>query len=88
MIKLSHLAAIIFESAVVGDYLTTLDGKPVKLQRASESESKSDANAMDKPIIATISCGPQARIEITYMPATFRIDKSKLILSPEIKKKN
>jgi RHS repeat-associated protein len=76
-----HLAANIFESAVVSDYLTTVDGQAVKLEPASNRDN-------DEGTVNIISYGPQAEIVIPHPSDVLTTKNVKLVLSKDIKKKN
>ena len=76
-----HLAANIFESAVVSDYLTTSDGQPVKLATASDQDN-------DEGTVNIITYGPQAKIVISHAPGALTTKNTKVILASEIKIKN
>jgi hypothetical protein len=76
----AHLAASLFESAVVSDYIETVDGRPVKLEMANELE-------LGGGITDKIKYGPVARIEITHKPLVQETKNAKVILATGFKKK-
>ncbi|WP_222840111.1 RHS repeat-associated core domain-containing protein [Flavihumibacter stibioxidans] len=82
--NMAHLAANIFESAVVGSYFVKSDGTPVKLETAYATGGEPRESGY---ITTTINYGPALRAEYTYPSSKQNASNAKLIIAPIFKKK-
>lgn len=79
----AHMAANIFESAVVSNYFVTTDGKPIKLETASDQEVSRPSGFSTM----TISYGPALKTVATFPSGNYKTDNTKVIPASYIKKK-